>query len=199
MRAGAGLDLNGVFRVVFVLFFVLFGLFSCTSLPKRKTKRNPKSSKTAFRSSPALGSLRGPPGTPGSRQRPPKKPENQPKTFEKPSSKNLRRKPLGNRAGDSQTAQTEPAWLACGLGASTPLPLGKCRGRHLLPGGAGRRRAPGSRRGQGRVLLWGPRGSGERDRWLLLLLLLLLPSLLNAGAPPRSRRSRPRRAARSYG
>ena len=49
-----GLDLNGVFRFVFVLCFVFFCLFSCTFLPKRKTKRNPKSSKTAFRSSPEL-------------------------------------------------------------------------------------------------------------------------------------------------
>ena len=49
---GAGLDLNGVIRFVFVLFFALFCLFSCASPPKRKTKRNPKTSKTAFRSSP---------------------------------------------------------------------------------------------------------------------------------------------------
>ena len=37
-----GLDLNGVFRFVFVVFFVSFCPFSCTSLPKRKTKRDPK-------------------------------------------------------------------------------------------------------------------------------------------------------------
>ena len=34
----SGLDLNGVFRFVFVLFFVLFCLFSCASLPKGRTK-----------------------------------------------------------------------------------------------------------------------------------------------------------------
>ena len=52
-RFGAGHDLNGVFRFVFVLRFVLFRLFSRASLPKRKTKRSPKSCKTAFRSGPA--------------------------------------------------------------------------------------------------------------------------------------------------
>ena len=63
-----GPDLNGVFRFVLVLFFASFCPFSRTSLPKRKTKRSPKSSKTAFRFSPVgkwgrlFGPRRGPPG-----------------------------------------------------------------------------------------------------------------------------------------
>ena len=52
LRPSAGLDLSGVFRFAFVLFFVLSRPFSCTPLPKRKAKRGPKSSKKAFRSSP---------------------------------------------------------------------------------------------------------------------------------------------------
>ena len=41
-----------LFVSLFVVFFVSFCLFSCTSLPKRKTKRSPKSYKPAFGSGP---------------------------------------------------------------------------------------------------------------------------------------------------
>eukprot|EP00959_Pyramimonas_sp_CCMP1952_P088667 1855374-Pyramimonas_sp.AAC.1 len=39
-HSNPGLDLNVVLRVVFVVFFVLLSLFSCTSLPQRAEKHS---------------------------------------------------------------------------------------------------------------------------------------------------------------